>query len=49
MDPHDELVELLIDGARYGDLEDVECALVRHSVPVDSKDRAGSTGRSLPW
>ena len=47
MDPHDDLVELLIDGARYGDVEDVEVALVRHGVAVDSKDEAGRTGELL--
>lgn len=43
MDPHSELVELLIDGARYGDDEDVENALAQH-VPVDSADSTGRTG-----
>eukprot|EP00955_Chlamydomonas_euryale_P022549 238029-Chlamydomonas_euryale.AAC.12 len=43
MDPHDELVELLVDGARYGDLEDVDAALAQH-VSVDSKDSTGRTG-----
>lgn len=44
MDPHDDLIELLIEGARYGDLEDVDSALVRHSVGVDTRDEAGRTG-----
>lgn len=36
-------MELLIDGARYGDMEDVEAALAQ-SVPIDSKDAQGRTG-----
>eukprot|EP00798_Chlamydomonas_sp_ICE-L_P016354 gene16354-22554_t len=43
MDPHDELVSLLIDGARYGDMEDVESAIAQH-VNVDSTDSEGRTG-----
>ena len=46
LDPHEHLVELLIDGARYGDLEDVESALTQHHVAVDSKDEAGRTGKA---
>lgn len=40
----DELVALLVDGARYGDMEDVDAAFSQH-VPVDSKDGAGRTGK----
>lgn len=43
MASQEELVELLIDGARYGDMEDVEAALSQ-SVPIDSKDAQGRTG-----
>ncbi|GAX83990.1 hypothetical protein CEUSTIGMA_g11415.t1 [Chlamydomonas eustigma] len=42
MDPHAELVQLLLDGARYGDDEDVESAIRQH-VGVDSTDEAGRT------
>lgn len=38
-----ELVELLIDGARYGDMDDVSSALSQ-GVPVDSRDEHGRTG-----
>ncbi|KAG2491731.1 hypothetical protein HYH03_009894 [Edaphochlamys debaryana] len=37
-----ELVSLLVDGARYGDMEDVHAALTQ-GVPVDSLDGAGRT------
>ncbi|KXZ49766.1 hypothetical protein GPECTOR_19g217 [Gonium pectorale] len=37
-----ELVALLVDGARYGDMEDVDAALSQ-GVPVDSKDSMGRT------
>jgi hypothetical protein len=43
MDPNDELVFLLLDGARYGDMEDVDSALAQHCA-VDSKDASGKTG-----
>ncbi len=43
MDPYQELVEYLVEGSRYGELEDVESALAQH-VQVDSKDGAGRTG-----
>lgn len=38
-----ELVELLIDGARYGDEEDVHTAL-EHQVDVNAQDEQGRTG-----
>ena len=38
-----ELVELLIDGARYNDLEDVQNALSQ-GVSVDAQDEQGRTG-----
>lgn len=38
-----ELVELLIDGARYGDAEDVHAAL-EHQVDVNAQDEQGRTG-----
>jgi hypothetical protein len=43
MDPHAELVQLLLDGARYGDEEDIDSALRQH-VGIDSTDEAGRTG-----
>lgn len=42
----EELIELLVDGARYGDMEDVEAAL-SHSVPVDSTDELGRTAMHM--
>jgi ankyrin repeat protein len=42
MDPHAELVQLLLDGARYGDEEDIDSALRQH-VGIDSTDEAGRT------
>ncbi len=38
-----ELIELLLDGARYDDLEDVQQALSSH-VDVNTPDAAGRTG-----
>ena len=38
-----ELVDLLIDGARYNDLEDVQNALSQ-GVSVDAQDEQGRTG-----
>ena len=38
-----ELIELLIDGARYDDLEDVQQAL-NDKVDVNASDAAGRTG-----
>ena len=38
-----ELVELLIEGARYNDLEDIQNAL-RQGVSVDAQDEQGRTG-----
>ena len=42
--PSLEMIEVLVDGARYGDLEDVQTAL-QHSVNVDSMDTLGRTGK----
>lgn len=42
--PSPEMVEVLVDGARYGDMEDVQSAL-RHSVDVNSADTVGRTGK----
>jgi len=39
----EELVELLIDGARYDDLEDVQSALDQ-GVNINAQDERGSTG-----
>lgn len=41
-----ELVELLVDGARYGDVEDVDTAL-QHNVDINGKDEGGRTGASF--
>ena len=39
----DEHAELLIDGARYGDIEDIQLAL-DNRADVDSADSMGRTG-----
>lgn len=39
----EELLEFLIDSARYGDTEDVELA-IREEVQIDGQDSAGRTG-----
>ena len=39
-------VELLFDGARYGDLEDVTAAL-EAKAPVNAADEQGRTGGSF--
>lgn len=39
----DEIIEVLVDGARFGDMEDVHTAL-RHGVNVNSADAMGRTG-----
>lgn len=38
-----DLVDLLIEGARYGDLIDIQSAL-RQGVSVDAQDEQGRTG-----
>ncbi len=43
-----ELIELLVDGARYDDLEDVQQAL-NNNVDVNAADAAGRTGVQLSW
>jgi hypothetical protein len=44
----EELLEFLIDSARYGDTEDVELA-IREKVQIDGQDSAGRTGvNALP-
>jgi hypothetical protein len=42
----EELVELLIDGARYDDLEDVQSALDQ-GVNINAQDERGSTGGQI--
>lgn len=42
----EELVELLIDGARYDDLEDVQSALDQ-GVNINAQDERGSTGGQM--
>lgn len=42
--PSAEMVEVLVDGARYGDIEDVQSAL-QHSVDVNATDSSGRTGK----
>ena len=44
MTPSAEMVEVLVDGARYGDMEDVQSAL-QHSVDVNATDSSGRTGK----
>lgn len=44
--PTAEEVELLVDGARYGDLEDVVAAL-EDGVAVDAVDEHGRTGKGI--
>jgi hypothetical protein len=39
----EELVELLVDGARYGDMEDVKAALDQ-GVDANAADSMGRTG-----
>ena len=41
----EEAVELLIDGARYGDADDVQKAL-EHKVDVNAQDEWGKTGEA---
>lgn len=43
--PSEDLVEVLVDGARYGDMEDVQSAL-QHGVNINSADSSGRTGSS---
>ena len=38
-----ELIEFMIDSARYGDTEDVVLAL-KEQAPVNSQDEQGRTG-----
>jgi hypothetical protein len=38
-----DLVDLLLDGARYADVEDVQTALERH-IDVNATDSCGRTG-----
>lgn len=42
--PEDDLVDLLIDGARYDDMDDVKMALDQH-INVNATDSSGRTGR----
>ena len=42
--PSAEMVEVLVDGARYGDIEDVQSAL-QHSVDANATDSSGRTGK----
>lgn len=42
-DSPSELAELLLDGARYGDLDDVHLA-IEQRVDVNAADDAGRTG-----
>ena len=43
-----DAVELLVDGARYGDLEDVQIALDEYKVSPDAADEQHRTGLSTP-
>lgn len=40
--PSPEMIEVLVDGARYGDMEDVHTAL-QHDIDVNSADALGRT------
>ena len=42
-----QLEDFFIEGARYGDVEDVETSLA-HGVNVDAQDSQGRTGEPLP-
>ena len=42
-----DLTDLLLEGARYGDLEDVEQAL-EQGAELDRTDAQGRTGRLCP-
>lgn len=47
-----DAVDLLIDGARYGDLEDVQTALDEYKVSPDAADeqqRTGNDASRLAW
>lgn len=46
MATQEELVELLIDGARYGDADDVQRAL-EGKVDVNAQDEWGKTGAPM--
>lgn len=43
-----DLTDLLVDGARYNDLEDVQEAL-QQGANIDSRDEQGRTGGSEPF
>jgi hypothetical protein len=48
-DSHDtptpaQVLEFLVDSARYGDTDDVRMALARYSAPVNGTDEDGRTG-----
>lgn len=45
MASQEEYVELLVDGARYDDADDVDTALAA-KVSIDSQDAAGRTGEA---
>lgn len=42
-----EAIDFLIDGARYGDMDDVEIALDQYKVGVDATDEQQRTGNSI--
>ena len=44
--PSAGMIEVLVDGARYGDMDDVQSAL-QHSVDVNATDSSGRTGETL--
>lgn len=39
-----QVLDFLIDSARYGDTDDVRMALVQYSAPVNGTDEDGRTG-----
>lgn len=42
----EEVLDFLIDSARYGDTEDVVVAIKEYKAAVDGQDSAGRTGVS---
>jgi hypothetical protein len=43
----EQVLEFLIDSARYGDTDDVRMALSQYSAPVNGTDEDGRTGEFL--
>lgn len=45
----EEAIDFLIDGARFGDLEDVQTALDEYKVAVEATDAQKRSGASLEF